>query len=55
MLLDGKLVKNKLLENLENEFKSIKTTLVVIQVTLQVVNILGRKKRWLISWVFNLN
>ena len=32
MLLDGKLVKNKLLENLENEFKNIKTTLVVIQV-----------------------
>ncbi len=32
MLLDGKLVRNKLLENLENEFKNIKTTLVVIQV-----------------------
>ena len=32
MLLDGKLVRNKLLENLEKEFKNIKTTLVVIQV-----------------------
>ena len=32
MLLDGKLVRNKLLEKLENEFKNIKTTLVVIQV-----------------------
>src|SRR5574344_167150 len=32
MLLDGKLVKNNLLENLENEFKNIKTMLVVIKV-----------------------
>lgn len=32
MLLDGKLVKSRLLENLESKFKNIKTTLVVIQV-----------------------